>query len=96
MCVMERIGVREVRQNISVYLRRVEQGEAFTVTDHGRAVAVLAPLPPDDDPLADLVAAGLVEPRKGGLGGLPEPAQPRPGDRPLSEILREMRDEETR
>ncbi len=92
---MERIGVREVRQNISVYLRRVEQGEAFTVTDHGRPVAVLAPLPPDDDPLADLVAAGLVGPRKGGLGHL-RPAQPRPGDRPLSEILQDMRDEDPR
>ena len=36
-----RVGVRELRQNLSVYLRRVEQGEAFEVTDHGRPVARL-------------------------------------------------------
>lgn len=90
---MERIGVREVRQNISVYLRRVEQGEAFTVTDHGRPVAVLTPIPADDDPFADLVAAGLMDPRKP-RRPFPEPLQPQPGDRPLSEILQEMRDEE--
>jgi len=92
---MERIGVREVRQNISVYLRRVEQGEAFTVTDHGRPVAVLTPIPADDDPFAELVAAGRITPPTGGLAHLrPRPA--RPGERSLSEVLQEMRDEDPR
>ncbi len=72
MCYMESVGVREIRQNISVYLRRVERGEAFTVTDHGRPVALLSPLPPDNDRLAELVAAGVLEPRKP-RGPLPEP-----------------------
>jgi len=34
--------VRELRQNASVYLRRVAAGEAFTITDYGKPVAVLA------------------------------------------------------
>lgn len=39
------VGVRELRQNLSVYLRRIEAGESFQVTDRGRPVAVLGPLP---------------------------------------------------
>ena len=38
---MEQIGVRELRQQASRYLRRVEAGESFLVTDYGRPVAVL-------------------------------------------------------
>jgi prevent-host-death family protein len=44
---MERIGVRELRQHASVWLRRVANGEAFEVTDRGRPVALLGPLPAD-------------------------------------------------
>jgi prevent-host-death family protein len=40
---MEDIGVRELRQQASRYLRRVAAGESFTVTDYGKPVAVLAP-----------------------------------------------------
>lgn len=38
---MESIGVREIRQNASAYLRRVRAGETFQVTDRGTPVAVL-------------------------------------------------------
>jgi len=55
---MERIGVRELRQNASVYLRRVRQGERLEITDRGRAVAMLVPVV--DDPWEDLVASGRV------------------------------------
>ena len=49
MCYMARpnpavVGVRELRQNLSVYLDRVKKGEALTVTEHGTAVAILRPL----------------------------------------------------
>jgi prevent-host-death family protein len=40
----ENVGVRELRQNLSKYLRRVKEGEALTVTEHGRDVARLVPL----------------------------------------------------
>ena len=40
---MEQIGVRELRQQASRYLRRVAAGESFVVTDYGKPVAVLAP-----------------------------------------------------
>lgn len=38
---MESIGVRELRQQASRYLRRVEAGESFQITARGRPVAVL-------------------------------------------------------
>jgi prevent-host-death family protein len=46
MCYMKagNVGVRELRQNLSVYLARVIAGEVLEVTDRGRAVAVLAPI----------------------------------------------------
>ncbi len=56
---MDRVRIRELRQNLSVYLRRVVAGETLEVTEHGRPVAVLAPLP-DVEPLARLSAAGRV------------------------------------
>jgi prevent-host-death family protein len=56
------VGVRELRQNLSKYLRRVARGERLEVTEHGRPVAVLAPLGEPETPLARLVAAGRVVP----------------------------------
>ncbi len=94
MCVVERIGVREARQNLSVYLERVKHGEAFTVTEHGHPVALLGPLPPDDDPLADLVAAGLADPLVR-LDDLPVPVSSSAGIA-YSELLSVLRDEEDR
>lgn len=38
---MESIGVREIRQHASHYLRRVAAGESFQITARGRPVAVL-------------------------------------------------------
>lgn len=42
---MDRIGVRELRQHASRWLARVGAGETFEVTDRGRPVALLTPLP---------------------------------------------------
>jgi prevent-host-death family protein len=60
---MERIGVRELRQNASRYLARVATGESIEVTDRGRAVALLIPIP--DDPWEALVARGQILPAEG-------------------------------
>jgi prevent-host-death family protein len=42
---MTEIPLRELRNDTSGVLRRVEDGEQFTVTVSGRAVAQLIPLP---------------------------------------------------
>ena len=69
MCYMpeRQVGVRELRQNLSKYLRRVERGERLEVTEHGRPVAVLAPLAEAETPLARLVASGRLLPPRGDL-----------------------------
>ena len=65
MCYMKalnKVGVRELRQNLSVYLTRVVAGETLEVTDRGHSVAVLAPLLRDESSLARLSRAGRVIP----------------------------------
>lgn len=37
------VGVRELKAQLSAYLKRVAAGEVITVTDRGRPVAVLSP-----------------------------------------------------
>src|SRR5260370_39395173 len=44
MCYMEKVGIRELRQNASAVLRRVAAGEVVEVTDRGRAVARIVPM----------------------------------------------------
>lgn len=55
---MERIGVRELRQHASVYLRRVRAGESFEVTDRGTLVAVLTPPEPAHEARDRLITEG--------------------------------------
>lgn len=45
----ETVGVRELRQNLSRYLARLRDGEAFVVTDRGREVGRLVPSGPAAD-----------------------------------------------
>jgi prevent-host-death family protein len=97
MLHMETIGVRELRQNASKYLRRVAAGESITITDRGKPVAVLNPPPDDQLSLRDrMIANGELIPaadpeRK---AWLVEPLPPKPEGPTLSEILQQMRDEE--
>lgn len=58
----ETVGVAELRQNLSRYLRRVEQGERLLVTDHNRPVAELGPPPSTGAALDRLIAEGRVSP----------------------------------
>lgn len=53
------IGVAELRQDASHWLRRVEAGETITVTNRGRPVATLSPLRPTTG-LAALRAEGRI------------------------------------
>jgi prevent-host-death family protein len=57
-----RVGVRELRQNLSVYLDQVEAGTRFEVTARGRVVAMLIPVPPAASLVERLVAEGRAVP----------------------------------
>lgn len=69
---MTSVGVRELRQRASELLRRVEHGETIAVTDRGRPVALLSPLP-EGSPLDRLRALGEIDPATDDLDDLPQP-----------------------
>jgi prevent-host-death family protein len=90
---MERVGIRELRQNLSVYLRRVRRGESLEVTERGEPVAVLAPTPSTRDPLTALAARGIAVRRgRGNLADLAAPVTIQL-DRSASEALQELRED---
>jgi prevent-host-death family protein len=90
-----RVGVRELRQNLSVYLDRVKEGETLEVTEHGRLVAQLGPpVTKKASRLEQLIADGRATPASGNLLDLGPPLPPPFGSPRPSEILRQMRDEE--
>ena len=62
------VGVRELRQNLSVYLERIKLGETLRITERGQPVALLTPLNGEMSRLDALIAAGRARPATGRLG----------------------------
>jgi len=104
LCVMsakrpkpERVGIRELRQNLSVYVKRVRQeGRAYEVTERGEPVARLTPL--EGRPISiieRMIAEGRITPATRRFEDLPPPLPMLEG-KSLSQILQEMRDEDPR
>jgi prevent-host-death family protein len=82
---MRSVGIREMKNRLSEYLRLVAGGEVVLVTDHGRVVAQLAPPPAfapppleEDEALRRLAAAGKLR--------LPKSPVPSPGAGPVKGI----------
>lgn len=92
ICGVNVIGVRELRQNASKYLARVEAGEELSVTVRGRLVARLVPVTATDRTRESLIASGCLRParRRGGLDSIDAERLPR-GD--LSAVLDEVRED---
>jgi prevent-host-death family protein len=90
---MASVGVRELRQRASELLRRVAAGETIEVTDRGRPVALLAPIP-EGGHLERLRAAGEVSATSGDPDELPVPLPLEPGQEPPSLVLERLRADE--
>jgi prevent-host-death family protein len=90
---MTSVGVRELRQAASELLRRVEQGETFEITDRGRPVALLSPMP-DRGPLERLRAGGQIDEATGILDELPDPLVLPAGVESASAALARLRQSE--
>ncbi len=80
---MQTVGVRELKNKLSEYLRRVRLGESVLVTDRGEVVAELLPpgqarsdpsLPPG---IQSLAKRGLLSPNAPAGGAQLYPALPR-------------------
>jgi antitoxin (DNA-binding transcriptional repressor) of toxin-antitoxin stability system len=81
------VGVRELRQNLSVYLEKVKEGQTLQVTEFGRVVALLTPLPAEKlSPLERMVQEGRAIAPKGSLRDRPRP-KAAPAGTPSSEEM---------
>jgi prevent-host-death family protein len=66
---MDRVSVRNLKNQLSAYLRRVESGTRLVVTDRGRPIAELGPVQPEDispaEALQKMADAGELVPPQG-------------------------------
>lgn len=89
---MSTVGIRALKQNASQVVARAAAGEVVTITDRGRPVAQLVPVP--GGRVAALVASGRARPAKGSLAALGTPPEASPEQTILSEVVATMRGEE--
>lgn len=82
------VGIRALKQNASAVVAKAAAGDVVTITDHGRPVAQLIPMPATV--LEGLASAGRARPARRRLRDLPAPKK----GPALSETLREQRDAE--
>jgi len=89
---MATVGIRELRNRLSLYLKQVEEGKRIEITNRGRLVALLIPAKGEkkiDKELIALVEEGLVSWAGGKPQGASQPVKGR--GRPLSQIVLEDR-----
>jgi prevent-host-death family protein len=67
---VERIGVRELRQNASRYLAMVKAGETVEVTERGELIALLVPVQRSHAARDRLITAGKIIPAPSPTGRL--------------------------
>ena len=90
---MDQVGIRELRQNLSVHLRRVKRGESLEVTEHGHPVAVLVPLPDPASTRGRLLASGKLKRASSTLAAVGPPPSSLASSASVSEALAEGRGE---
>ena len=66
---MQVVGVRELKANLSAYLRRVQAGQRVTITDRGQAIAALVPVAPA--PAVEWAHAMVAKGQAKWIGGKP-------------------------
>lgn len=84
------VGVRELRQNLSIYLDQVKRGAVLQVTEHGRVVATLQPVAEAVTRLDRLEAQGLVRRALKPVSELPAPRRMPAGTPGSAEILDDL------
>ena len=83
------VGVRDLKAHLSDYLERAAGGEFITVTDRGRPIALLVPIP-GRVPLDQGIKEGWITPPS--VRGL-RPARPLPSSENVLDVLEEDRGE---
>lgn len=83
------IGIRALQQNASAVVASAAAGETVEVTDRGRPVAQVVPLPQGE--LASRVRAGVARPASRRVIDLPPPLPGKATGASLGELLAEAR-----
>jgi prevent-host-death family protein len=91
---MVSIGIRELRQHASRWVRMAKEGRRVAVTERGTLVAYLVPADEPAGARARLEAAGAYRPAVGSLLDLLPPPPTPAGSPPLSEAVEQLRDQE--
>jgi len=88
---METVGIRELKANLSHYLRKVKSGEKIIITDRKKEVAVILPQGKEsaDERLLQLIQRGLAHWSGGKPTGMPSRVQSK--GRSVSEAVLEDR-----
>lgn len=88
---MPTVGVRELRERLSLYLKQVREGKRIEVTHRGEVIALLVPAKRGgiDKALLALVEEGIAAWSGGKPKGASRPVKGR--GRPLSELIVEDR-----
>ena len=97
MATLPRVGIRELKEQASTVIRRVVAGEIIEVTDRGRPVARLVPIPEDETWWDQMITEGRAIPATRDLVRVLEENPPPPllpGERSPFEVLMELRADE--
>ncbi len=87
-CRRMEVGIRDLRADLSRWVKRIREGEEVVVTDRGKAVARLVPVE-GERTIDRLVRQGVVTPApRPWRGKLPKPMD---GAGPLSDLVLEDR-----
>lgn len=89
---MSKAGIRALKQNASALVAKAASGEAVTITDRGRPVALIVPI--TSSRVETLISADLARPALRRLSDLPAPSRIRRRGSTASEVLKEMRQTE--
>lgn len=90
------VSIRQLKEHLAEYLRRVEQGEEVTITRRGKAVGRIVP-PAEAEAVRSEVTAHLdrlpwIRPGRGGKPrGARNPVSWEPGEKTLAEMVVEDR-----
>jgi len=91
--MLHQVGIRELKDTLSAVLHRVEKGEPIEVTENGRPIVRMVPIRPMSV-TERLAAEGTLILAPDQDTEWPEPAPAPPEERPMSEIVIEMRADE--
>lgn len=89
---MPRVGIRELKTNLSKYLKRVKQGQSLIITEHGTPIGRIVPEGASiEERLKGLKVSGVLL-QIGGVLPVAEPVTALRGDKRLSDLISEDRD----